>query len=266
MTIIQAVSDTHIEYDDGIGVNKKNFVLEKTDSDVIVAAGDIFHQNLGIDWAADIAKEHQKPVVVVFGNHDYYAIENTATKRIKEIVDAARLQAKAYRANNVPVYFLENEKAVIKGVRFVGCTLWTGFNGGNQDVIDSFCSDLNDCDQIGVRPDELLKRHIDSVVFLSKTLSEKYAGETVVVTHHAPSYQSYRSAEYDYEDEELSHYYCSDLEGIIEQYKPCLWVHGHIHEVADYRIDKTRVVCNPRGYNYLFNLVDDFKSDKTVTL
>ena len=27
-----------------------------------------------------------------------------------------------------------------------------------------------------------------------------------------------------------------------------LWIHGHIHESFDYKIGKTRVVCNPRGY------------------
>ena len=266
MTIIQAVSDTHLEFDGGIGVNKKDFVLEKTKSDVIVAAGDIFHQNLGIDWAADIATEHKKPVVVVFGNHDYYAIENTATKGIKEIVDTARLQAEAYREKGIPVYFLENETEVINGVRFVGCTLWTGFDNGNQDVIDSAGSDLNDCHQIGVSSSEIFNRHLDSVVYLSRTLSTPFEGETVVVTHHAPSYQSFRKEEYDYEHGELSHYYCSNLEGLIEQHKPSLWIHGHIHEVADYTIDETRVVCNPRGYNYLYNLVPNFESDKTVDI
>jgi len=266
MTIIQAVSDTHIEFDGGVGVNKQDFVLAKTKSDVIVAAGDIFHQHLGIDWAADIAKEHQKPVVVVFGNHDYYPIDNVATKGINTIVDEARLQAEDYRKQGVPVYFLENETVIIEGVRFIGCTLWTGFNYGNQDVIDRAGSNLNDCSSIGVRPDELFNRHLDSVVYLSKTLSTAYKGETVVVTHHAPSYQSFSNVEDNYENGELSHYYCSDLEGLLEQYKPALWVHGHIHEVVDYKHDQTRVVCNPRGYNTLFNLVDEFESDRTVTI
>ena len=27
-----------------------------------------------------------------------------------------------------------------------------------------------------------------------------------------------------------------------------LWTHGHVHNVFDYTIGETRVVCNPRGY------------------
>ena len=27
-----------------------------------------------------------------------------------------------------------------------------------------------------------------------------------------------------------------------------LWLHGHTHDSFDYRINGTRVVCNPRGY------------------
>jgi hypothetical protein len=32
--------------------------------------------------------------------------------------------------------------------------------------------------------------------------------------------------------------------------RPCikLWTHGHTHDPFDYKIGKTRVVCNPRGY------------------
>ncbi|MEO8655932.1 MAG: metallophosphoesterase, partial [Ramlibacter sp.] len=27
-----------------------------------------------------------------------------------------------------------------------------------------------------------------------------------------------------------------------------LWIHGHTHDSFDYRMNGTRVVCNPRGY------------------
>ena len=27
-----------------------------------------------------------------------------------------------------------------------------------------------------------------------------------------------------------------------------LWIHGHTHDSFDYRLNGTRVVCNPRGY------------------
>jgi Icc-related predicted phosphoesterase len=46
----------------------------------------------------------------------------------------------------------------------------------------------------------------------------------------------------------LSACYASDLDELIEECQPHLWVHGHIHSSADYRIGKTRIVCNSRGY------------------
>jgi Icc-related predicted phosphoesterase len=35
---------------------------------------------------------------------------------------------------------------------------------------------------------------------------------------------------------------------VVAELQPLLWVHGHIHHRADYRLGSTRVVCNPRGY------------------
>lgn len=35
---------------------------------------------------------------------------------------------------------------------------------------------------------------------------------------------------------------------LIEGRGPDLWVHGHVHRHADYRIGRTRIVCNPRGH------------------
>ena len=51
------------------------------------------------------------------------------------------------------------------------------------------------------------------------------------------------------------------LEENILRWQPALWMHGHTYDSFDYRVGKTRVVCNPRGYskdgvneNPLFNL------------
>ena len=42
--------------------------------------------------------------------------------------------------------------------------------------------------------------------------------------------------------------YASNLESFVQEFRPALWIHGHTHESFDYRIGKTRIVCNPRGY------------------
>jgi len=72
----------------------------------------------------------------------------------------------------------------------------------------------------------------------------------VIVGHHAPSKQSikprYRS------DNLINGAYSSDLsEFILDHPQIKLWTHGHTHDIFDYKIGETRVLCNPRGYmNY----------------
>ncbi|WP_215884515.1 hypothetical protein [Acidithiobacillus sulfurivorans] len=34
----------------------------------------------------------------------------------------------------------------------------------------------------------------------------------------------------------------------IQRWQPAIWIHGHVHDRMNYRIGKTRVLCNPWGY------------------
>jgi Icc-related predicted phosphoesterase len=36
---------------------------------------------------------------------------------------------------------------------------------------------------------------------------------------------------------------------LIEERGPDLWMHGHVHRHADYRVGRTRIVCNARGHH-----------------
>jgi Icc-related predicted phosphoesterase len=65
------------------------------------------------------------------------------------------------------------------------------------------------------------------------------------MTHHAPTYLSIVPG---YRDSQLNYLYCSNLEDLIFETQPDVWVHGHTHASVDYDVGKTRVVTNPRGY------------------
>ena len=39
-----------------------------------------------------------------------------------------------------------------------------------------------------------------------------------------------------------------DLDALIEDCGPTLWIHGHVHDSFEYTIGRTTVTCNPRGY------------------
>ena len=43
--------------------------------------------------------------------------------------------------------------------------------------------------------------------------------------------------------------FASNLDALIEERRPALWVHGHTHTSFDYEFaGGTRVICNPKGY------------------
>jgi hypothetical protein len=54
--------------------------------------------------------------------------------------------------------------------------------------------------------------------------------------------------------------YHSDLsEFILDHPEIVLWTHGHTHELFDYTIGDTRIVCNPRGYIGYEEIADKFE-------
>ena len=66
----------------------------------------------------------------------------------------------------------------------------------------------------------------------------------MVVTNHAPHPNSVPAQ---YVGDSLSPAFASNLEKLMG--KASLWVHGHVHDSFDYRVNGTRVVCNLRGYS-----------------
>jgi Icc-related predicted phosphoesterase len=96
-------------------------------------------------------------------------------------------------------------------------------------------------------PDHTYRLHKNTLEYFKNTLAGYHDREVVVITHHAPSYQSiherYRG------DHHMSGGYASDLsEFILNHPQIKVWCHGHVHDFFEYRIGSTRVVCNPRGY------------------
>jgi Icc-related predicted phosphoesterase len=87
--------------------------------------------------------------------------------------------------------------------------------------------------------------HRAAAAFLARFLQIKSHRKTVVVTHHAPSASSVPP---EHSGDWTSAAYASDLENLIKDFGPAVWVHGHVHERLRYRIGKTTIVCNPRGY------------------
>mgnify|MGYP002620661570 CR=1 FL=1 len=235
---IWILSDLHLEYAD------LKEPLDPPDADVCVMAGDLCRGiDNGVRWLArHIAPA--MPCVYVAGNHEFYK------GSIREGLEAGRAAAR-----EAPhVHFLENDTVTIGGVHFLGATLWTDFrlNGTPEAAMEQARRRMNDYRQIAWQkvpwqrflPAQSLRLHQDSLAFLNREPGSN-AGPTVVVTHHAPHP---RSVPERFRGDPTTPAFASDLSGLIEEAKPALWIHGHIHDSCDYVVAATRIIANPRGY------------------
>ncbi|AJD43926.1 metallophosphoesterase domain-containing protein (plasmid) [Rhizobium gallicum bv. gallicum R602sp] len=186
------------------------------------------------------------PVVVVAGSHEFDGAS------ITESIQDSRAFADKYPN----IHYLENDAVDIGDVRFLGGTLWTDFRlrGGDPELAMAAAEvGINDYRRIKFqklpyrkfRPIHAYRKHQEARNFLASELRGGEGRKTVIVTHHAPSVLSIAP---DLRDDRLSPCYASDLESLIVEARPALWVHGHVHRVNAYMIGDSRVISNPRGY------------------
>jgi len=108
-------------------------------------------------------------------------------------------------------------------------------------------------------PEDAVEDHKKMLGYIKHVYSEMPPWkQMVVVGHHTPSHFSCHPR---YKDDQIMNGgYHSDLsEFILDRPGIKLWTHGHTHEVFDYTIGDTRVVCNPRGYIGYEEMADTFK-------
>ena len=229
------LSDLHNEF--------QPFEPVETDADVVVLAGDIGTKARAVQWASGAFGS--LPVVMVAGNHDLWG--SSIPRGYEKMREAAR---------GTNVHFLQDETVVIEGVRFLGCTLWTDYRlTGNQPLAmwDARQRMTNDFRKIRnaaygrSSPAYMRDQYAKSLQFLAEQLDAPFAGQTVVVTHHAPTGASIPKRFRAQTQSHLNAAYASNLEHMMGEAVQ-LWVHGHTHDSVDVDIAGTRVACNPRGY------------------
>jgi predicted phosphodiesterase len=231
---IHVLSDLHLEV--------RPYEAAQVEADVVVLAGDIANGAPAIEWAA---RSFTQPVLFVSGNHE--AWEDELGRATSDIAAAAR-------GTNVRV--LDCGSAVISGVRFLGCTLWTDFSLESEatrpDVIERSRRYNPDHEMIrlGARwftPEDSIRLHREQLAWLQGQLAEPHTGSTVAITHFAPHPRSI-AAQFDKHPANPG--FVLDLDRMMgkDSGGPALWIHGHTHTAFDYDVRGTRVVCNPRGY------------------
>jgi len=257
---VAITSDIHLEFGDWYPVNPEN-------ADVLILSGDIMTANevenavgdpnqtieykghMFIEFLKNCVKEY-KHVLYIMGNHEHYH---------GDFATSATILGSA--CHDIGVKFLDKSHVTIDDVTFIGGTLWTDMNKEDSLTLYNIKSVMNDfrcvtnSNRVHTKtrpprftPEDSVEDHRKMIEYirLMTSLMGK-SNKYVVVGHHAPSKQSTHPR---YKDETMMNgAYSSDLSDFILDHPEIkLWTHGHTHEVFDYMIGSTRIVCNPRGY------------------
>ena len=213
------------------------------DADVLVLAGDLHRPAKAMEWA----RNSRLPTLYVAGNHEFYGSDLETTYR----------DLRAHAAGS-RVRVLERSEWHHEGVRFLGCTLWSDYRlydsvEARDKAILELTKFSRDFQRIRTSPDfpQLFTPAVSQLIFeqsvswLGECFARAHEGPTVVITHFAPTKGSISPK---YVGSPFNGAFVSDLEAKLLEWQPALWLHGHMHDSFDYRVGKTRVVCNPRGY------------------
>ena len=237
---IQILSDLHIEFQDhNIQYN------DDAKETVLVLAGDCFLFKNSTKYVEILSQYCNifKHVLLIPGNHEFYK---------SSIIRGPEKLSQGIEYAGIKNFTLLNKSSTtIDGVKFVGCTLWADFE--RDPAIKNLAQEkMNDYKRIRhgtteipwkrkLNTNDTLGLHLEHKQFIENEIQER----TVVITHHAPSYESIAE---EFKGDMLNGAYMSELDEMIKEKNPVLWIHGHVHNSFDYYIGSTRVLCNPKGY------------------
>ena len=230
---LHVLSDLHIEFGP--------FAPPTVEADAVVLAGDTHPGSRGLTWAMQAFPD--RPVIYVLGNHEFYGqMMPTLPKELKE------------RAAGTNLHVLDNNVLTLQDVTFLGATMWTDFCLLGDPAFSQVLAQLGMSDYHVIRhpanggvlePEQTRRLHDQTIRWLRAQAQAHRGRKLVIVTHHAPSGRSVHAR---FSDNPLNPGYASNLDQLVEESQASLWIHGHLHHAADYRVGQTRVLSNPRGY------------------
>ena len=235
----QIASDLHLDTRGGLdAVDDDAFPTRK--APLLVLAGDVASA-MDPDYQ-DMLTRIAEPfdmVLYVPGNHEYYG-SNISPKKMGE-----RIEEICYSVGNV--VYLNKRRVDIRGMAYIGATLWT-----NCPSETRYMNDFSYIDGGRFTPAVENKIHREHKEWIGSAIrSAKRDGcvGAVVVTHHAPD----RALELDTVSRDphvFPWYYSSDMGGLTRDPFVQVWVHGHTHEAYRMQIDEggTIFASNALGY------------------
>lgn len=265
---IALASDLHLEFDTIHLTNEQGVDLLILSGDILVAEA-LNSKTNPAHWSVHrerfqdfliMVSDNFPQVVYVMGNHEHYQGD------FRDTLTIIRASIEEMGIKNITV--LEKETMELDGHLIYGGTLWSDFNKEDPMSIMKCRGYMNDyaviSDRLGLvipsaygaygygsptvaklQPETTLREHKASLIKIREAAD--LGKPTIIVGHHSPSFRSVHPS---FKHEvRVNGAYHSDLEHIMEDYDNIvLWTHGHTHFPFDYKVNSTRVVCNPRGY------------------
>jgi len=262
---IQLLSDLHLE------VHPHFVPVPAPDADVLVLAGDVGSYQSGsqlmdADFGLARFSPHlgwPVPVLFVPGNHEYDAQDfDQAHARLQETCERLGITF-LERGVVSSTTLLPDSRAARLPVRFIGTTLWSDF-----DALAMAPTTVQTTTQVlqlrekayraanfylrkattirhgqPMLAEQMREQALLCQAWLREALATPFEGQTVVITHFAPSLQS---ADPRYGRTPGTAGFCNALDALLAQAQ--LWLHGHLHCPSDYVNNGCRVVANPLGY------------------
>jgi predicted phosphodiesterase len=283
---------------------KEKIITIKNDGNnpIVICAGDIGEGISGVQWAS----QFQCEIIYICGNHEFW--NGDFYEVPKAIVNFCS------KPENKHIHFLNKESIILNGTRFIGATLWTSlgdylpwlnknyvirffgamgdfkrstamawYTESNINKLKNFLS-YNGLDEDRIKdtienknfnPLIEIEENKKSVQFFIKELSQKFEGQTIVISHHLPVYQLWMKKMKMLEDSiqgEVTNnekffldcakgnilpskdilmmsFYVNDLKDLMYgESAPDFWLHGHLHTEMQEIIGRSKIISSPVGY------------------
>jgi len=245
-------SDLHLDFvcNPGKSPSKLYKFLDKyfTESGNLILAGDISHYPSQILQACKhLSKRYT--IFIVLGNHEFYNISKNMKQKYKETYSKFNyIKEMLEPLDNV--HFLDGDVITINNIKIGGCTSW--YDGSwlhktpgmyNTNIEELWKNSMNDAHRIpGIK--SLYDIWAIEYPKIKKVIQQS---PDVMITHVCPVSEGIAFTD-EYKMDKTNTFYCFDGLGMIEEYKPKFWVHGHIHSTKTFDIYGTTILRNPLGY------------------
>ena len=234
---IQYVSDLHLEC--------SQFYVEKN-GDVLVLAGDIFTAR-SVERFKEFMERTMglgfKAVLFVLGNHEGYGWSIPEAKDLLMEMDT----------KYADFWFLDRSGLIIDGQRFIGASLWSNPSQNAKIQARLYITEYRAIR--GWTIDNHVDEHWKDLNYLTDVVRE---GD-VVITHFPPTRNGIDQDRFG--GDVLSPWFANDMDGLIRELKPTLWISGHTHHIWDELVGVTRDVGNCRGYTRVHHATGEMISE-----